>query len=69
MNQPVIQTINATKCFNTQMVFVRRNFEVPRGSVVGLLGNNGSGKTTLLKTLLGLLRVDSGEAKIFGEDS
>ncbi len=69
MNQPVIQTINVTKRFNALTVLDRLNFEIPQGSVVGLLGKNGSGKTTLLKTLLGLLKVDSGEAKIFGEDS
>lgn len=37
------------------------------GSVTGLLGKNGAGKTTLMRIALGLLRQDSGEAKIFGE--
>jgi len=42
---------------------------VPRGSVYGLVGGNGSGKTTTLRTLLGLTQQDSGEARVFGEDS
>ncbi len=36
------------------------SFDVPAGSVFGILGPNGSGKTTLLGTVLGILRPDSG---------
>jgi manganese/zinc/iron transport system ATP- binding protein len=41
------------------------SFEVPRGSIAGILGPNGSGKTTLLKACLGLLPAESGSA-LFG---
>ena len=37
------------------------------GEVFGLLGPNGAGKTTLIKTLLGVVRPSSGNAKLFGE--
>ncbi len=37
------------------------NFSVGHDEIVGLLGDNGAGKTTLIKTLLGLIRRDSGE--------
>jgi ABC-2 type transport system ATP-binding protein len=36
---------------------------------MGLLGPNGAGKTTLLKTLLGLLRADTGTAEVLGCDA
>ncbi len=44
---------------------VTLNLEAGR---IGLLGPNGAGKSTLLKTLLGLVRHDSGMVKVFGED-
>ncbi|MBK0869326.1 alpha/beta fold hydrolase [Saccharopolyspora sp. HNM0986] len=42
------------------------SLQVQRGQVVGLLGPNGAGKTTTLRTLLGLLRPDSGSVRVFG---
>jgi ABC-2 type transport system ATP-binding protein len=38
------------------------------GDVYGYLGPNGAGKTTSLRMLLGLIRPDSGTAKLFGRD-
>ena len=37
------------------------------GEIVGLVGANGAGKTTLIRAALGLLRLDSGYAALFGE--
>jgi ABC-2 type transport system ATP-binding protein len=41
---------------------------VEEGEVHGFLGPNGSGKTTTLRVLLGLLRADSGTARLLGGD-
>ncbi|MGW6913188.1 alpha/beta fold hydrolase [Kitasatospora sp. NPDC054939] len=41
-------------------------FRVERGQVLGLLGPNGAGKTTTLRMLMGLIRPDAGEIRIFG---
>ncbi|WP_051704359.1 ABC transporter ATP-binding protein [Glycomyces sp. NRRL B-16210] len=43
------------------------DLEVAAGQVHGFLGPNGSGKTTTLRALLGLIRVDGGTMRIFGE--
>ncbi|MDU2109611.1 MAG: ABC transporter ATP-binding protein [Peptoniphilus rhinitidis] len=42
------------------------NLEIPKGAVIGLIGENGAGKTTFLKCILDLYKYD-GEIKIFGE--
>ncbi|GAA1242452.1 CocE/NonD family hydrolase [Kitasatospora nipponensis] len=41
-------------------------FTVEQGQVLGLLGPNGAGKTTTLRMLMGLIRPDEGEIRIFG---
>jgi ABC-2 type transport system ATP-binding protein len=43
------------------------SFDVPEGSVFGLLGPNGSGKTTLLSIILDVLKADSGQFSWFGK--
>lgn len=44
------------------------DLDVPRGSVMGLLGLNGSGKTTAIKLLLGQLIPNAGQVTVWGGD-
>ena len=44
------------------------NIEVPKGKIVGLIGENGAGKTTLIKCILNSVVKDSGEIKLFEQD-
>lgn len=44
------------------------NFDIPKGSIVGFIGENGAGKSTTIKAILNLINIDSGEIKIFGKD-
>lgn len=41
---------------------------VPKGSIMGFVGQNGAGKTTTIRSLLNITQVDSGNIKIFGMD-
>ncbi|MEU9876998.1 CocE/NonD family hydrolase [Streptomyces phaeochromogenes] len=41
-------------------------FRVEKGQVLGLLGPNGAGKTTTLRMLMGLIKPDAGEIRVFG---
>ncbi len=42
---------------------------VPMGTALGLIGENGAGKSTTISLILGQLRRDSGEIRIFGQDT
>jgi len=44
------------------------NFSIPKGSIVGFVGENGAGKTTTIGCILNTLVKDSGMVKIFGKE-
>ena len=41
------------------------SFNIPQNKIVGLIGPSGSGKTSIIKVLLGMVKHDQGEARIF----
>ncbi len=41
------------------------SFSIPKGMIVGLIGENGAGKTTTIKALLNVINKDKGSIKIF----
>lgn len=68
MAPDIIRCEKLQKSFGKTEVLRGVDLVVPEGAVVGLLGTNGAGKSTLIKCLLGLLRISSGTATVFGED-
>ena len=44
-------------------------FNLPKGMIMGLIGENGAGKTTTIKAILDIIKSYSGEIKIFGLDN
>lgn len=44
------------------------SFNLPKGTIMGLIGENGAGKTTIIKTILDISFKDKGDIKIFGKD-
>jgi putrescine transport system ATP-binding protein len=67
--QPPILEIKAlSKSFAGTQVLNGINLNVPRGSIVSLLGRSGSGKTTLLQLIAGLHDPDAGTLAIDGVD-
>ena len=45
------------------------SFSLPRGAVMGFIGENGAGKTTTIKAVLNLIRRDAGEIRVLGMDN
>lgn len=45
------------------------SFNVPKGSIMGFIGQNGAGKTTTIKSLLNIIKPDSGSIKLLGLDN
>lgn len=45
------------------------SFSVPKGSIMGFVGQNGAGKSTTIKAILNIVKKDSGDIKIFGLDN
>ena len=43
-------------------------FSLPRGSIMGFIGENGAGKTTTIKAILNLISIEQGEIAILGHD-
>ncbi|MGN0438690.1 MAG: ABC transporter ATP-binding protein [Lachnospiraceae bacterium] len=44
------------------------SFNVPKGSIMGFIGQNGAGKTTTIRSLLNIINIDEGEIKLLGLD-
>lgn len=42
--------------------------DIPKGSIVGLIGENGAGKSTLISSILGIIKSSYDDLKIFGLD-
>ena len=66
MTDFIIETNQLCKSFDSRPALRGLDLRVPVGSIFGFLGRNGAGKTTTIKTLMGLLRCDSGSAEVFG---
>ena len=62
----VLEVNGASKRFGKNVALDNLNLKVKKGKVLGLLGPNGTGKTTLLKSIIGLVKLDSGSVMING---
>ncbi|MBL7729814.1 MAG: ATP-binding cassette domain-containing protein [Chitinophagaceae bacterium] len=63
----VLSVSNLHKNYSTIKALRGVSFDVPEGSVFGILGPNGSGKTTLLGIIMDVLRANGGDYRWFGQ--
>lgn len=65
---PKIQLIDVHKSFGPKTVLDGASLDVAKGESFVVIGGSGSGKSVMLKCILGLIRPDSGQILIDGED-
>lgn len=63
-----VRTEALTKYYGRTRGIEQVDITVRQGDFFGFIGPNGAGKSTTIRTLLGLIRPDSGQARIFGLD-
>lgn len=63
-----IEIKNLIKKHDSKFQLGEINLDIPSGVIIGLIGENGAGKTTLIKSILNILKIDSGNIKIFNKD-
>lgn len=68
MSSAQIEFKNVIKSFGERTILKGISFQIKQGEIVFILGTSGTGKSVLLKNLVGLLRPDSGEIWIDGEE-
>ncbi|MDU6629401.1 MAG: ATP-binding cassette domain-containing protein [Lachnoanaerobaculum sp.] len=68
MNNTILEIKNLSKKSGNSYRVKNLSMSIPKSCVYGFLGPNGAGKTTTLKMILGLIKKDAGEIKMFGED-
>lgn len=64
----MIQFSHVSKSFDTKKVLDDMTWEVPQGSIFGLVGPNGAGKSTILRLISGVLLPNKGEITIAGQN-
>jgi ABC-2 type transport system ATP-binding protein len=63
---PAVRFQDVTKRFGDFTAVDGVSFEVPQGSIFGILGSNGAGKTTSIRMLMNIFKPDGGRVEVFG---
>lgn len=64
----VLKLKNISKSIKNKQIINEISFNISKGQIVGLLGPNGAGKTTIFYSILGLIKIDSGEVFLDGKN-
>ena len=65
----VVEIKDLTKSYGKSRGVIDVSLSIEEGDIFGFLGPNGAGKSTTIRSMLGFLKINSGEIKILGMDS
>jgi ABC-2 type transport system ATP-binding protein len=68
MDAPFVELKDVTRCFGMNVAVQKLSLSIGPGVCYGLIGRNGAGKSSLLRLIMGMLRPDRGEVRLFGHD-
>ena len=63
----ILQIKDLTKSYR-DFKLDRVSFSIPKGSIMGLIGENGAGKSTTINAILGLIKKDKGTVRFWGKE-
>ncbi len=64
----IVEIEQLTKKFEKNIAVDNLDLTIEEGQIFGLLGPNGAGKSTTISVLCGLLKKNSGQIRLFGEE-
>lgn len=67
-NSSILEVKNLVKKFGKFTAVDGISFDLKEGEILGFLGPNGAGKSTTINCLLGIIKPEEGQIKIFGKD-
>jgi len=68
MERSKLSSLDLVKIYKKRTVVNKSSIEVSQGEIVGLLGPNGAGKTTTFYMMVGMIRPNSGQVFLDGND-
>lgn len=60
----IVKVSNVVKKYSDVTILNNINLDVKAGEIIGLIGPSGSGKTTLVKSIMGMVKINSGEVYV-----
>lgn len=67
-NEPIISVRGLCNSFGSQVVHKDLDLDVFAGEIIGIVGGSGTGKSVLLKSIIGLIRPQAGDIRMYGLD-
>ena len=64
----IVEVNHIVKSYSDKVAVNNISFAVDRGEIFGIIGQNGAGKTTIIRSMMNIIKPDSGDIKILGEN-